>query len=577
MENVQNRNSEKGSRIGRIALLALPMVLVLVIFQVWGNTYAGLDVRQGTRSLFVWLAQRWSDSSVSFGGNYSHGWLIPVIALWLVWRRRSEVRSAISGRAGGWGGVVIGIGLVLHWMGLRAELPQISVLGLIGVIWGIPTFLWGNRMGRLLFFPCGFLLFAVPVNIFDSMTFPLRLMATTTASGLLNALGIPVTRIGTAIHSAAGGGFHLDVADPCSGIRSLTALMAIVAAYGYVSQKTVVRKWALFLLSLPAAVIGNIARVVGIGLIAALMGEKVAVGVYHDYSGYLFYAAAVGVMLLAAGQLDRIPVRDRGRSGTEAGSRLGRDPEHVAGIPLWRPIVLAGAMASAVGISASVMAIRVELVPPTLRTELPGNVQGWIGTDVAFCTNMICLASVPVKDAKVPGVCPECGGHLDRLSCAERNLLPADTTIVRKRYGQEGVDPVSVTVVFSGRERSSIHRPEICLVSQGFRILSDSRLSVPLTGRIPLDVQVLELESPSGGRQSYAYWFTGGAGRETPSHVRRIFWMAADRIFRNRSSRWAYVSVLFPVRVLGKGQEELRQFIIALYPDLLVEHKVPSG
>ena len=217
--------------------LRLPWLLPLailglgfVLFHFWGITYSGLDVRDTTRSAFVWLMRRWRDSSLCFGSDYSHGWLVVPVSAWLVWRRRAELRAAPR-RTTPAGLPLVILGLLSHWLGARAEIPHLSVLGMLSLLWSIPFYLRGWPTARILLFPCAYLLLSVPWNFFESVTFPLRLLMAATASFLLNGLGIPALRSGTAIFSSAGEGFNFDVADPCSGIRSLVAMIALVTAY----------------------------------------------------------------------------------------------------------------------------------------------------------------------------------------------------------------------------------------------------------------------------------------------------------------------------------------------------------
>ena len=290
----------------RAALVGLIVAMLFVLFHLQGNT---TDVRMFGRSALIWMVKRWSDAFF-VGADYSHGWLIPAAAAWLVWRRRDELAAAPKSIA--WQGLVIVImGLLCHWLGAKAQQTRLSLFGLGLLIWGIPFYLCGKEVAKLILFPCAYLLLCIPLNFLDSLTFPLRLFATAVSVGLLNGLGLPLVRNGTAIHSPDGA-FSLDVADPCSGIRSLMALTAITAVYGYLTQKTLTKKWILFLSSVPLAIIGNIARIVLIALVREAFGPEAAMKA-HDYSGYVVFAVAV-LCMLGLGNLlrkDFGEVRDR--------------------------------------------------------------------------------------------------------------------------------------------------------------------------------------------------------------------------------------------------------------------------
>jgi exosortase len=158
-----------------------------------------------------------------------------------------------------------------------------------------------------LVFPAAFLVFCIPLNFLDSLTFPLRLMVTVASTHFLNGIGIAVRRSGSAIYSAVEGGFQLDVADPCSGLRSIMALTALTAVYAYLTQRTLLKKWLLFMASIPLAIIGNIARVTTIALMAEAFGQEVATGLYHDYSGFIFFPVSLGLMILLGSFLNSDP------------------------------------------------------------------------------------------------------------------------------------------------------------------------------------------------------------------------------------------------------------------------------
>src|SRR5436305_708994 len=87
-----------------------------------------------------------------------------------------------------------------------------------------------------------------------------------------------------------GRGVWLEVADPCSGIRSLMALMALTSLYGYIAMDQSWKKWVLFLSSIPLAVVGNLARITTVALVAQGFGQDWAMKIYHDYSGYIVFS-----------------------------------------------------------------------------------------------------------------------------------------------------------------------------------------------------------------------------------------------------------------------------------------------
>ncbi|MBW7908151.1 MAG: exosortase/archaeosortase family protein [Kiritimatiellae bacterium] len=275
----------------RIGLASLIIALVFVLFHFQGNT---TDVRSFGRSALAWMIERWNDDDGT--GDYSHGWLVPFVSIAVVWMKRRELAAAPKAISKVGLSLVI-FALMLHWLGAKAQQTRLSLFGMLLLIWAIPFYFYGWRTAKLLIFPCSYLIFCIPLNFLDSLTFPLRLLAASLSTGFLNGVGIAAERSGSAIYSMAAGGFNFDVADPCSGIRSLLALTALTAVYAYFTQKTLIRKWILFLCAIPLAIAGNIARIVTVGIVAEAFGEKLALGLFHDYSGYVVFSVAIALML----------------------------------------------------------------------------------------------------------------------------------------------------------------------------------------------------------------------------------------------------------------------------------------
>ncbi|HMP72908.1 MAG TPA: exosortase/archaeosortase family protein [Kiritimatiellia bacterium] len=285
-------------------LVAVILAMIFFLFHFQGNT---TDVRAFGRSALLWMVERWTDD-ISHGGDYSHGWLIPIASLAVVYWKRREIAAAPKSISR-IGLMVVILGLLMHWMGAKAQQTRFSLFALIVLLWGIPFYLYGWKVAKILIFPAAFLIFCIPMNFLDTITFPLRIFATMTAGGLLNGIGIPVERVGSGLHFLTEGAMQLDVADPCSGIQSLMALTSITAIYAYFTQGTLFKKWLLFLCAIPLAVFANIIRVTTIAIVAEAFGMELALGLYHDWSGFIVFAVAISSMM-ALGTLINIDYRE---------------------------------------------------------------------------------------------------------------------------------------------------------------------------------------------------------------------------------------------------------------------------
>lgn len=217
-----------------------------------------------------------------------------------------------------------------------------------------------------------------------------------------------------------------------------------------------------------------------------------------------------------------------------------------------------------------------------IKVALPDQVGEWKGDELRFCQTQTCQESHLLSELADPNVCPTCKGKMDSMSKVERDLLPADTLILKKRYTSPSGETLFASIVMSGAERSSIHRPQLCLVGQGNEIVESTVVPVAVAGRQDLDVMVLDMlrrwRTPDGQQKLYpsyyAYWFVG-KGRETPSNVQRMIWMATDRIFHNTSHRWAYISVSGARDEEGAYVKGMQAFVGEMYPHMSLLSATP--
>jgi len=276
---------------------------LFVIFHVVGNTVR-LDEYGG--SVFRWLVVAWSGSGPAIGGaDYSHGFIIPLISLaafWVVRKPYAEAPAKIN---------LLGLFFLLcclavHIIAARVQLPRLSLLAFVGSLWSVALYLQGWARAKFLLFPIGYLLFALPLNIFgDQLASKLQLLMARGATILLNGLGLEVTRAGTQIFPPLGSGYEgFNVAAPCSGLRSLMALTALTTAYAWFALKRPIPRILLCLSSIPIAVIGNMIRVTTVALMADGVDPKFAGAEFHDLSGFIVFFVAVLLMVWLGRKLE---------------------------------------------------------------------------------------------------------------------------------------------------------------------------------------------------------------------------------------------------------------------------------
>ena len=217
---------------------------------------------------------------------------------------------------------------------------------------------------------------------------------------------------------------------------------------------------------------------------------------------------------------------------------------------------------------------------PGVRIELPARLGPWNGRELRFCHNPDCNKEFTIDQVKIPDTCPACGKTLHNMSLPEYQQLPKDTRFIKSLYTNAAGDTIVVSVVLSGRERESIHRPERCLVGQGNSIVSSHVLAVPVAGRKPMGVMVMETTRPLDIKSRrgesngyYAYWFVG-LGRDTPYHLERMFWLGWDRIVHSVAHKWAYIAVAGRRdKNSAAYQDQIKSLVGLLYPEIVIARK----
>jgi exosortase len=306
-------------------------VLAVLIFCVpYAQGYIGGRVPLAQSLCSLWGYEQWQ-----------HCWLVtPAIGI-ILYTQRKELAS-LTARGTFCGVIVLVAAFVLYWAGYRVENYYLGFLSIHLMLGGLILWLGGWNWLFALTFAYGFLVFAWPLYFLEnSITFPLRMIMAKASAGVLNLLGIPVILQGTGVMSApepliglqTGERFRIDVADPCSGIRSLFALMMISALYGHFMLKTWCQKGILFASSIPLAILGNLLRILMLTFGIIIFGPETAIGRdpltdpswFHMVAGYLVFAVALGGMIsiglwLSALRSKNLLRRERHRA-VELGSR----------------------------------------------------------------------------------------------------------------------------------------------------------------------------------------------------------------------------------------------------------------
>ncbi len=224
-------------------------------------------------------------------------YLFFTIFLYQAWLHRQSDEKDSSGHT--IGVILLALSLAGHWAMYWAQQPRISLVCLAGAMWSVCLTLYGWRTAKFMLFPIGYMLICFLAWFLQAITMPLRLIASMVAESIITGMGIDIVRIGTVITSAVPGRFTVNVADACSGLRSLSIMTALAAPYAYFVMRTTTRKWLLFLCSVPLAMLANSFRVVLLTGCAAWLNDS-WFQIAHDYSGLIVFALSL-LLLFSAG------------------------------------------------------------------------------------------------------------------------------------------------------------------------------------------------------------------------------------------------------------------------------------
>ncbi len=489
----------RSSLIPRYALVALAGVAALFLFaSSLGDLYA------------IWSAQP----------EYSYGFLIPVLFVFLVWRERDRVRGLSF--TGSWYGLpLIAAGLCLQLVGELSTMPTISHYALLLVFYGLVLTLAGTEIFRRLLMPLLILVFMVPLPPFLSGQLSLQLQMVSTQLGVavVRAAGISVFVQGNVIDL---GNYQLEVAEACSGLRYLYPLMTLAFLVAYTFRGPLWKRAIVFLSSMPIAILMNSLRIGIIGITVDRWGTQMAEGVLHELEGWvIFMASSVLVVLIAI-------VLTRGRSAkslstagapTDSGGKSQPDTRISLPLPSLQNVPAAFVTATALVALGLVVELTIPRRPEVLPAradfiEFPTRIGDWVGK----------------RDSLEPVI-------LDVLKLDD--YLLAD-------YRRADDFPVNLYVAYYQSQRGglSIHTPRLCIPGSGWQVRTFERHLLRTKDGSSWPVNRILIEQGNQKELVY-YWFQQRGRRLTSEYVVRwyLFW---DALTRNRTDG-ALVRLVAPI------------------------------
>jgi exosortase D (VPLPA-CTERM-specific) len=480
-------------------------VLTLLLLTAW--LYA---------SVLYHLVLAWIGPAPWKDPNFGHGIFVPLFALFVVWQNKKKLLSIPASPS--WTGIpIIVFSLIVLMLGRWGAEPFSSRVSLLLLLAGTIILFEGWHFFRAVLFPWAFLflMIPIPVLIMNEVTFPLQLLASRLATGLLELVGVPVLRQGNLIKLAA---MPLDVAEACSGIRSLLTLVTLAVIYGYLMET---RKWVrvlLVCLAIPIAVAANSFRIFGTGLLVQYWNPDKAEGFYHSLGGWLIFVVAL-IMLFAVHRVISLiwkptPVQNPNPNVVRT-EPTAPNPTATKSWTTRFAVVAALMLTTAILLQAH---SRNEVFPPrTPLSSLPMKIDGFTAVDVP----------------------------IDQQSL--EILGPGD--FLMRDYNEDSSPTrpwINLYIAYFPTQKAggTIHSPNHCLPGAGWVPISRKivQLTAPDGSSFPANQFVV---SNSGERRLVLYWFQAH-GRVVASEYQAKYYLISDSISLNRSDG-ALVRLMTPI------------------------------
>ena len=265
-----------------------------------GLTIIGIFTVFAYKTTLMWMYDRYMGAD----SYYSHGFIVPFISLYFIYLQKENL-AQIKPQTSVIGLIILFFALLLHILGTLLYIFSISGFSIFFLIIGLSLFLYGKEISKILWFPILFLVFMFPLPeaMISLVSFPLKIFAAKAGVWIISILGIPIYLEGFNILIPAG---PLLVGNPCSGLRSLIAFLALGSIFAYLEPVSIIKKWLLFFISIPIALLSNIVRIPILILVSNYWGLEAAGPdtLVHTGSGILVFILGFLLIFSAAKALE---------------------------------------------------------------------------------------------------------------------------------------------------------------------------------------------------------------------------------------------------------------------------------
>jgi len=474
----------------------------------------------------VFLFSRWVGTE-----DYSHGIFVPFISGYLIWQARLRL-SHISREKSWLGLAVIALGLMLYVVGELSTLFIVLHFSLWMVIVGLAITLLGIRGAKVIAFPLGYLLTAIPLPTFinANLSSQLQLWSSSLGVGCLQLVGVMAFREGNVIDL---GPVQLQVVEACSGIRYLLPLTSLALLCAYLFKDRMWKRVVLVLSAIPISILINGFRIGMIGVLVELYGKGAAEGFYHLFEGWVIFMVSLGLLILEMGLLGRVGASRAGKPFLEQFTwrEQSEDNTHpaVPSVPCRMQLASGRAYLCSVALLApftlfsTVVVDREEMAPPrTAFVDFPMRIDGWQGAPFALEQQYI-------------------------------DVLRFDDYVLAD-YRSDKEQPVNFYAAYyrSQRKGQSAHSPQSCLPGGGWEIASLTQRDLPMSHGIlqPLSVNRAVIQK-GDQKQIVLYWFKQRERHLTSEYLVKVY-LLWDGFSRQRTDG----ALVRLASLVGPGESE---------------------
>lgn len=474
--------------------------------------------------------------------EYSHGFLIPLISGYLIWRRRDSIAS-VKGRPSYWGVAIILLSLVLLGFGEISATYLVVQVSLLLTIVGLSVSLIGFEGTKIIRAPLTYLIFMIPLPAFlqTLLSSELQLLSSELGVAMIRWFGISVYLEGNIIDL---GSYKLQVVEACDGLRYLFPLMSFAFLLAYIFEAPWWQRLFLFLSAVPITLVMNVARIAAIGIVIEQAGTTTAAGFQHYFEGWVVFVVCVLVLLFEMWLLPKVFVRSP--SPAPAADRTSQDSTTRAYAAAHRRVgpMRVGAMALIVAL------VIVQFVDN--RTE----------------------ATVARKSfASFPMTVGTWQGRRSVIDPIVQGALAMNDYLAADFVNRGGAAPIAVYAAYyaSQRKGGSVHSPRSCIPGGGWEITDFSNIALDTVQTVQGNLKVNRVLISRGRQhQIVYYWFQQRHRRLTNEYAVKYF-LFVDAIMLNRTDG-ALIRVSTPIfntERTDAADRRLRAFVETIYPEML--------